>query len=492
MPSFSTLVLAALAAAAHLAIAARKNGYCGSSKDYCGDGCQTGWGSCTTGPAPVIQSNVSKNGDCGTRGGATCLGSTFGDCCSQYGYCGSNRNYCGKGCNPLYGKCSASEQFSTSSAPPKASPPSTLSVPSASPSSVMSMSNNGRCGSLYNASPKGMTCSGSKYGNCCSQYSYCGSSKDYCGKGCQPGFGDCDAIPLSSSSSAASSSTALTTSTTSSSTSSSVNSPIVASLSSTSSNVVSIPVASSSTPTVSSTTVVTTAAPVPSATSVLNSDCGTHNYPNGFTGSYYEDFPADLEECSTRCLNQDRCKSLLVRSGADCFLYDIPYDTTGIIPVGYIAIYQRSCFAARSITTSLEIQSSATSSSSVLSLSSSVPASSSTELLSSTSIVPLASAVMSTSTSAPTPLATFTPVGECGVHKDLWGIDKYDYYSFLSRASVEQCAAFCLSQTHCTFFTVSVSAQNPSCLLYNFSYTYTQTESSEATTLYQRSCFSPQ
>ncbi|EAT78300.1 hypothetical protein SNOG_14429 [Parastagonospora nodorum SN15] len=58
MPSFSTLVLAALAAV-HIAQGASpaisrtarcssfgnccsKNGYCGSSKDYCGDGCQTG------------------------------------------------------------------------------------------------------------------------------------------------------------------------------------------------------------------------------------------------------------------------------------------------------------------------------------------------------------------------------------------------------------------------------------------------------------------
>ncbi|KAH3904385.1 hypothetical protein HBH56_235340 [Parastagonospora nodorum] len=176
MPSFSTLVLAALAAV-HIAQGASpaisRTARCGSAFALTCQG--SSFGNCCSKNgycAPVIQSNLSKNGDCGTRGGATCLGSTFGDCCSQYGYCGSNRNYCGKGCNPLYGKCSASEQFSTSSAPPKATPPSTLSVPSASPSSVMSMSNNGRCGSLYNASPKGMTCSGSKYGNCCSQYSY--------------------------------------------------------------------------------------------------------------------------------------------------------------------------------------------------------------------------------------------------------------------------------------------------------------------------------
>lgn len=46
---------------------------------FCGDGCQGGWGYCT---------NVSNDGTCGF--GVTCLGSQFGDCCSQYMICGSD------------------------------------------------------------------------------------------------------------------------------------------------------------------------------------------------------------------------------------------------------------------------------------------------------------------------------------------------------------------------------------------------------------------
>ncbi|KAK7187425.1 keratin-associated protein 5-4 [Paraphaeosphaeria sporulosa] len=87
-----------------------KYGYCGSRNDYCGDGCQTGWGTCKSGSAPVAQSKISKNGRCGIEGGATCLGSKYGNFCStsQYGFCGSNTNFCGKGFNPLFGNCSGS------------------------------------------------------------------------------------------------------------------------------------------------------------------------------------------------------------------------------------------------------------------------------------------------------------------------------------------------------------------------------------------------
>ncbi|KAF3043417.1 hypothetical protein E8E12_006231 [Didymella heteroderae] len=37
----------------------------------------------------------------------TCLGSTFGDCCSQYGYCGSSSGHCGTGCQSGFGNCDA-------------------------------------------------------------------------------------------------------------------------------------------------------------------------------------------------------------------------------------------------------------------------------------------------------------------------------------------------------------------------------------------------
>ncbi|OAL42923.1 hypothetical protein IQ07DRAFT_487915, partial [Pyrenochaeta sp. DS3sAY3a] len=53
---------------------------------------------------------VSTNARCGNiqgaTGGQTCIGSSFGNCCSQYGYCGSVDAYCGAGCQPGFGTCS--------------------------------------------------------------------------------------------------------------------------------------------------------------------------------------------------------------------------------------------------------------------------------------------------------------------------------------------------------------------------------------------------
>lgn len=37
----------------------------------------------------------------------------------------------------------------------------------------------------------GITCQGSKFGQCCSRYNWCGSTSEYCGTGCQPSFGTC-------------------------------------------------------------------------------------------------------------------------------------------------------------------------------------------------------------------------------------------------------------------------------------------------------------
>jgi hypothetical protein len=47
---------------------------------------------------------VSTEGDCG--GVITCQGSSFGQCCSQHGFCGSTSDYCGTGCQALFGTCS--------------------------------------------------------------------------------------------------------------------------------------------------------------------------------------------------------------------------------------------------------------------------------------------------------------------------------------------------------------------------------------------------
>ncbi|KAI0533483.1 carbohydrate esterase family 4 protein [Xylaria digitata] len=58
----------------------------------------------STGTAPTSTLVVSTDGNCGS--GITCQGSTFGNCCSVNGYCGSSIDYCGVGCNVQFGSCS--------------------------------------------------------------------------------------------------------------------------------------------------------------------------------------------------------------------------------------------------------------------------------------------------------------------------------------------------------------------------------------------------
>ncbi|KAF3021914.1 hypothetical protein E8E14_006922 [Neopestalotiopsis sp. 37M] len=70
-----------------------------------------------TDPSPTGGLVVSEEGDCGN--GITCLGSAFGNCCSQYGFCGNNTDYCGQGCQPAFGSgcLSASTSTTTSTGP---------------------------------------------------------------------------------------------------------------------------------------------------------------------------------------------------------------------------------------------------------------------------------------------------------------------------------------------------------------------------------------
>lgn len=66
------------------------SGWCGSSEAYCGTDCVSG--KCTEG-------GISSNGRCGAGfRGAICEGSVFGDCCSAGGWCGSTPDHCGAGC----------------------------------------------------------------------------------------------------------------------------------------------------------------------------------------------------------------------------------------------------------------------------------------------------------------------------------------------------------------------------------------------------------
>ncbi|KAJ9660973.1 hypothetical protein H2201_006701 [Coniosporium apollinis] len=143
-------------------------GYCGSQEIYCGTGCNPLYGKCgmssssssvestatssdasstssatttsdvasSTSSATPTASAISEDGMCGAQNGRTCLGSEFGDCCSEYGFCGSQELWCGTGCNPLYGKCGMS---STTTSFESASSTSSASA-SSSYSDVMSSS----------------------------------------------------------------------------------------------------------------------------------------------------------------------------------------------------------------------------------------------------------------------------------------------------------------------------------------------------------------
>lgn len=125
-------------------------------------------------PAPIMPLRISNDGSCGN--GVSCVGSTFGDCCSAHGYCGSTDAYCTatNGCQADFGTCGASSATHQ---------PIVVSMP---------VSKDGSCGN-------GITCQDSVFGNCCSTNGFCGTTVAYCSaeSGCQTGFGAC-AAPIAS------------------------------------------------------------------------------------------------------------------------------------------------------------------------------------------------------------------------------------------------------------------------------------------------------
>ncbi|GJC94983.1 chitin recognition protein [Colletotrichum higginsianum] len=144
---------------------------------------------------------VSTNGECGSGNGRQCIGSAFGNCCSQYNFCGSTSGHCGTGCQSAFGTCNAGSSSSAGSSAGSSSRSSsaaaggssTASSTGALPTSSLLASVNGECGGL-----NGRTCLGTSFGNCCSQYDYCGNSAAHCGTGCKSAFGTCNAGSSSS------------------------------------------------------------------------------------------------------------------------------------------------------------------------------------------------------------------------------------------------------------------------------------------------------
>ncbi|KAH3990511.1 hypothetical protein HBH70_201550 [Parastagonospora nodorum] len=140
----------------------------------------------------ALRSVVSKDATCGGTKGYTCLGSKWGNCCSQYNWCGSTTAYCGKGCNSEFGTCTNDGTTISSSVMIVSSSTHASTIPVASSQPV---SADARCGPSFG----GKTCQGSRWGNCCSQYSYCGSTSDYCSATtCRRGFGQCNSPGSSS------------------------------------------------------------------------------------------------------------------------------------------------------------------------------------------------------------------------------------------------------------------------------------------------------
>ncbi|OJJ97052.1 hypothetical protein ASPACDRAFT_80537 [Aspergillus aculeatus ATCC 16872] len=172
-------------------------GYCGSTDSYCGAGCQPGWGKCDTAGA---EQTISTTGSCGetATSNTTCLGSEYGDCCSRLGYCGGNSSYCGVGCQSLYGSCTSSddddggEDSTSSTATGTRTEMSTgagaTGTTTATGTATQAISTDGSCS-------REITCVGSEWGDCCSGHGWCGGNASYCGVGCQPEFGRCSTVP---------------------------------------------------------------------------------------------------------------------------------------------------------------------------------------------------------------------------------------------------------------------------------------------------------
>ncbi|OUM57967.1 carbohydrate-binding module family 18 protein [Piromyces sp. E2] len=85
--------------------------------------------------------------------------------------------------------------IATGKTPTSSDPEKTKEDDAKTPSSIMKVSTDGRCGSKYNTK--------CPTGQCCSKYGYCGKADDYCGKNCQPEFGECHGKTASSTTSPA-------------------------------------------------------------------------------------------------------------------------------------------------------------------------------------------------------------------------------------------------------------------------------------------------
>src|SRR4051794_8866248 len=82
----------------------RTTDYCGTGCQSAFGSCGASANPTTSAPVPTT-TKVSDDGSCGGSTGNTCQGSSFGNCCSQYGWCGSTADHCGTGCQKSFGTC---------------------------------------------------------------------------------------------------------------------------------------------------------------------------------------------------------------------------------------------------------------------------------------------------------------------------------------------------------------------------------------------------
>lgn len=137
-------------------------GWCGSTSAYCGTGCQSAFGTCGAASSNTTL-QISTDQTCGGTTSNTCQGSTYGNCCSQYGYCGSTNEFCGTGCQGGFGTCgqassgvsiSVSSGRSTSTPPTMAASFSSATSPSTSPTTSTSTSTSSQNSLIFTPTPR--------------------------------------------------------------------------------------------------------------------------------------------------------------------------------------------------------------------------------------------------------------------------------------------------------------------------------------------------
>ncbi|KAF2164361.1 hypothetical protein M409DRAFT_37061, partial [Zasmidium cellare ATCC 36951] len=186
-------------------------GYCGSNSTFCGQGCQDDFGFCA--PSSTAPSGAERTyspiGLCGLENGFFCRTDEEARCCSQYGYCGSTDEYCGRGCQAAFGECYEQTGDGRCGGGPdgQSCAAGACCSPDGFCGSGLAWCGEGcqpKFGACYGLGNCGgafeLGCASS---DCCSEWGYCGNTTEYCGEGCQSGFGTSSSTTSTASSTSA-------------------------------------------------------------------------------------------------------------------------------------------------------------------------------------------------------------------------------------------------------------------------------------------------